>query len=116
MKNSSLWIKVVFFVLLIAGGSFVWAWSGSTLSAATLSRGFFVGGVLALLFGMGSLRTSYGFVDQNARTYSTAFYVSLRQRFQLAMSDMKEHSQLSLILLGGGLISLFIGYLIIRFG
>lgn len=116
MKNIGSWMKAVFFVLLIAGGSFVWAWSGSDLSAGALSRGFFVGGVLAILFGFGSLRTSYGFVEQNTRSYSTAFYVSLRQRFQLAMADMKEHSHISMILLGSGLSSLLIGFLLVRFG
>jgi len=115
MKQTSLWVKVLFGTVLIAVGSLIWAWS-SGLSSATISRGFFVGGALALIFGLGNFMTSYSFVNQKAPSYSTAYYDTLKQRSQLMMADMAEHSGFSLILLGSGILSLLIGFLIIRFG
>jgi hypothetical protein len=115
MKQISLWVKILFVTLVIAIGSLVWAWAIGP-SAATISRGFFVGGVLALIFGLGNFATSYSFTDQNAPSYSTAYYNTLKQRSQLMMKDMEEHSSFSLLLLGGGILSLIIGFLIFRFG
>ncbi len=115
MKNISLWVKIGFVTILIAMGALLWAWF-SGMSSATISRGFFVGGALALLFGLGSFMTSYSYVNQNAPNYSTAYYDTLKQRSQLMMADMAEHSGYSLILLGSGILSLLIGFFIIRFG
>jgi len=55
-------------------------------------------------------------VDQDAPSYSTAFYTTLKKRFQLMEADMEEHSNYSLILLLSGLLSLVIGFLIVRLG
>jgi hypothetical protein len=115
MKNTSTWLGILLCVVLIAAGSILWAWLGKDISPATISRGFLVGGLLAMLFGVANLRTSYGFVNQNSPSYSTAFYDTLKARTNLMFADMAEHSSWTKVLLISGLLSLIIAFLVSRF-
>jgi hypothetical protein len=119
MNNTNSWSKVFIFALVamffITAASLLWAWFSQDLSSVVISRGFFICGALALLFGLGNFSTSYGFVDQKAPSYSAAFYKTINQRVGLMFSDLAEHSRISLILLITGILSLIIGFLILRF-
>jgi hypothetical protein len=116
MKSYSTWAGILACVLLIGTGSLAWAWMEQTISPGTISRGFLVGGVLALLLAVANLRTSYGFVQQNAPSYSASFYKTLGERKQLMFADMAQHSGWTKVLLSSGLASLVIAFLVFRFG
>ena len=115
MKNISTWLGILLCLVLIGASSILWAWLGKEISSATISRGFLVGGLLAMLFGVANLRISYGFVNQNSPSYSTAFYDTLKTRTRLMFSDMAEHSSWTKVLLISGFFSLIIAFLVFRF-
>jgi len=116
MKGISLWGRGLLVLLVVALGSVLWAWLDQDLSTSTISRGFFVGGALAILLGFGNLGTSSSMAAANAPSYSTANYATLGDRIRLMFSDMAEHSKWSVILTGGGLLCLVAGFLVLRFG
>jgi hypothetical protein len=116
MKKFSVWVKILAVTLLIAVGSLVWAWLSNSMVPSSMSRGFLVGGLLSVLFGIGIFATSHSFAAERTSGYSDAFYNTLKQRSNLMMADMAEHSSISMVLLGSGVLSVIIGFLIFRFG